>query len=383
MQYRLSKLSLALGLALISHGVCAQMMDPSTWWPSVGPGGLSSTVVDRALPDAYSFDQIKLDGFGAREREVTLSGLSAGAFFAVQFHMAYAEIADGSAAIAGGAYWCSKASTSVATSECMKGKVPARVSLDRYYFEEKRGAIASRDHLRGDRGFVFSGENDILVDRATVHGLENFYVELLGSDHVSSEYNSPAGHGMPTLSYGKPCLRRHYFNSPWLLNCDLDGAGMILEALLDDLENPYENFYDDNYDDKKDVSDLAGGSLYTFDQRPFIEESGSSLADYGHVFIPTQCETRGRNCRIHVALHGCDQDPMTVGSAFIIKGGYNQWASANDLIILYPAAAKSYWAPQNPLGCFDWWGYTGEDFHLRSGVQMKAVRAMIHALAKR
>ncbi len=339
----------------------------------MGPGGLSSTVVDSALPDAFSFDQIKLNGLGAKETGVTLSGLSAGAFFAVQFHMAYAEVADGSAAIAGGAYWCSKGNTNVATSECMKGKVPARVSLDRYYYEEKRGAIASKDHLRGDRGFVFSGENDILVDRATVHGLENFYVELLGSDHVKSEYNSAAGHGLPTLDYGKPCLRRHYFNSPWLLNCDLDGAGMILEALMDDLENPY--------DSKEDMSDFAGGTLYTFDQRPFIEGAGSSLADYGHIFVPAQCEKRGANCRIHVALHGCDQDPMTVGSAFVVKGGYNQWASANGIIMLYPAAKKSYFAPQNPLGCFDWWGYTGEDFHLRSGVQMKAVRAMIHALS--
>lgn len=368
MQNRLLGLGLALGMALFSQETFAGMMDFSSWWSS-------QSAVDRALPDAYSFDQVKLEGLGARESGVTLSGLSAGAFFAVQFHMAYAEIADGSAAIAGGAYWCSKGNTNVATGECMKGKVPARISLDRYYYEEKRGAISSMDNLRGDRGFVFSGENDILVDRATVHALENFYVELLGSDHVTSEYNSPAGHGLPTLDYGKPCLRRHYFNSPWLLNCGLDGAGMILEALLDDLKNPYEG--------RKEVSDLAGGTLYKFDQRPFIEESGSSMADYGHVFIPTQCEARGAKCRIHVALHGCDQDPMTVGSTFIVKGGYNQWASANDLIILYPAAAKSYWAPQNPLGCFDWWGYTGDNFHLRTGVQMKAVRGMLKALATR
>ena len=35
----------------------------------------------------------------------------------------------------------------------------------------------------------------------------------------------------------------------------------------------------------------------------------------------------------------------------------------------------------NPLGCWDWWGYSGSDYLTRAGPQIKAVRAMIDRLA--
>jgi poly(3-hydroxybutyrate) depolymerase len=35
----------------------------------------------------------------------------------------------------------------------------------------------------------------------------------------------------------------------------------------------------------------------------------------------------------------------------------------------------------NPKGCWDWWGYTGSDYHTRNGVQVRAVRAMIDAVS--
>jgi hypothetical protein len=38
--------------------------------------------------------------------------------------------------------------------------------------------------------------------------------------------------------------------------------------------------------------------------------------------------------------------------------------------------------PLNPQGCWDWWGYTGEDYANNQGQQIKAVKNIIHALAK-
>ena len=35
----------------------------------------------------------------------------------------------------------------------------------------------------------------------------------------------------------------------------------------------------------------------------------------------------------------------------------------------------------NPKGCWDWWGFTGEDFARKSGPQIGAVDAMIDRLA--
>lgn len=343
MQHRISSLFLATLLALLPVGHAQS----------------------KAAADALNFPQTSLQGHGASRAGVTLSGLSAGAFFAVQFHMAYSEIVDGSASIAGGAYWCSKGSANIAVDRCMKGEVASEVSLERYYKEVNAGRVAGDEHLSGDRAFIFSGENDILVARETSQELEHFMKSLLGEAQVEAVYDSPAGHGLPTLNYGGPCQAREYFNSPWLLDCGFDGAGMMLTSLMPDLEKPKKG---------------SGGKLYIFDQRPFINSLMSSMANFGHVFIPDSCKAGG--CRIHVALHGCDQDPLTVGQAFVARGGYNDWALANELIILYPAAKKSYFVPQNPLGCFDWWGYTGSDFHTRGGTQMKAIYSMLVALSR-
>jgi hypothetical protein len=35
----------------------------------------------------------------------------------------------------------------------------------------------------------------------------------------------------------------------------------------------------------------------------------------------------------------------------------------------------------NPRGCWDWWGYTGRNYHTKEAPQMRAVMAMIDRLA--
>jgi poly(3-hydroxybutyrate) depolymerase len=63
--------------------------------------------------------------------------------------------------------------------------------------------------------------------------------------------------------------------------------------------------------------------------------------------------------------------------------GYNAVADAKNIIVLYPHAAP--WnrltdptgLTANPKGCWDWWGFTGDEYLTRDGKQMRAVRAMI------
>ena len=65
---------------------------------------------------------------------------------------------------------------------------------------------------------------------------------------------------------------------------------------------------------------------------------------------------------------------MTVRDAFFWQGGYNRWAEANNVVVLYPQLTTRQF---NPEGCWDWWGYSGSDYFVRSGPQMRAVKAMI------
>ncbi|MEL7311846.1 MAG: PHB depolymerase family esterase, partial [Pseudomonadota bacterium] len=89
-----------------------------------------------------------------------------------------------------------------------------------------------------------------------------------------------------------------------------------------------------------------------------------------------QCEAAD-NCDVHVVFHGCQQGIEFVEQAFVTQAGYNIWADRLDLIILYPQVAASQ---ANPLGCWDWWGYSGEAYAQRDAPQMRAVLSMVDTL---
>jgi len=44
-----------------------------------------------------------------------------------------------------------------------------------------------------------------------------------------------------------------------------------------------------------------------------------------------------------------------IGDVFARNAGYNEVGQLNNIIILYPQAIA---VATNPLGCWDWWGYT-------------------------
>ena len=109
----------------------------------------------------------------------------------------------------------------------------------------------------------------------------------------------------------------------------------------------------------------------------------------GWAYIPAAC-ARGESCRLHVALHGCKQgqsylplrpvvgDDLYYGTTFVRNAGYNRWAESNRIVVLYPQAVSI--PDRNPNGCWDWWGYTDENFATRKGVQLSAIRAMVEQI---
>lgn len=47
------------------------------------------------------------------------------------------------------------------------------------------------------------------------------------------------------------------------------------------------------------------------------------------------------SCGLHVVFHGCAQYAGRIGDVFMTKTGYNSWADANNLVILYPQVPTS------------------------------------------
>ena len=92
--------------------------------------------------------------------------------------------------------------------------------------------------------------------------------------------------------------------------------------------------------------------------------------------MPTQCGTK--TCRLHVAFHGCNQTVEQIQDDFFHDAGYNRWAATNDVVVLYPQTKLS--PPFNPKGCWDFWGYSGLDYAVKQGTQMRAVKAMADRL---
>lgn len=57
-------------------------------------------------------------------------------------------------------------------------------------------------------------------------------------------------------------------------------------------------------------------------------------------------------CRLHIAFHGCAQTLDDINTTFVTETGYNRWAEANNIVVLYPQAKATL---TNPEGCWDWY----------------------------
>jgi len=168
---------------------------------------------------------------------------------------------------------------------------------------------------------------------------------------------------MITNSFGNDCST---LDPPFINNCHYDAAGALLSWIYDIQLQPPTAVNESNIVEL----DQAGFIPPTCPFSP--KEIGLNSAAYA--YIPPQCQTSHALCALHVAFHGCQQTVADINDSFYLHAGYNAWAESNSLIILYPQAQAN---DLNPKGCFDWWGYSGEDFATKLGYQMATVKAMM------
>lgn len=124
------------------------------------------------------------------------------------------------------------------------------------------------------------------------------------------------------------------------------------------------------------------GQMIAFDQNAYAPGGNAASVDLGptgYEYVPSSCSA-GAACRLVLALHGCAQNTTSVGPAFIEGTFLNQYADTNHLAVLYPQVTSSDTA-DNPLGCWDWWGYLPHDtdYAQKSGAQMASVMKMVAA----
>ena len=293
----------------------------------------------------------RLPALRARAQEVTVSGLSSGGYMAVQVHVAHSSIVSGAGVIAGGPYYCAQGSLATASYNCMNpGGWTPLPSIEFLRAETEILAAAGRidptANLAAARAWLFTGTQDRTVYPAVVIALKAYYASYGTS--VKLVADKPVGHAM----------------------VDEDALGELLKHL--GFANP--------------PAVKAAGNIAAFDQNSFAggDAYAISMNDTGYVYVPKACAAGG--CRVHVAFHGCRQN----GPDFPRDAGYNRWADTNSLIVLYPqAVARSGWCFRcwnlvyNPRACWDWWGYTGAQYHTQRGAQVRAVKEMLDRLSAR
>ena len=230
------------------------------------------------------------------------------------------------------------------------------------------GEIGQLRDLVHARVYLLHGKDDAVVASAVAAANVHFYQQLrdrvpgLEGMQVSDDSQRAFAHNLPIAASGDDCGTSQ---APYLGHCGFDAAGEIFARMFG---QPAHS-----------VAADARGDLRTFDQDALRPTGADAfLASMGYLYLPPDCAA-GRRCGLLVVFHGCKQNAEAVGTAFVNDAGFNRWADAYDVVVLYPQTRASF-APLNPQACWDWWGYSGTDYDTRQGVQLRwlvnAVRAL-------
>lgn len=304
------------------------------------------------------------------ESKITVSGISSGAYMAQQFHTAFSSQISGVGIVTGGPFFCAKGKMIDALNRCMKtslGLPSSELALKEANRLEALNLIDAVSNISKAKVYAISGTKDETVVQKVSDIMVQSYKDWgVNSNNILYENKLAVGHAFPTDNFGNSCATPS--QSPFISNCGRDIAGEMLKHLLGNLVPK--------------VSAIQA-NFYSFDQLvnfDGIDADKLSMHKTGYAYIPDDCSGGNlSDCRLHVAFHGCKQTLDDIQTTFITKAGYNGWAESNKIVVLYPQAVKNLLI-NNPNGCWDWWGYTGANYHNREGLQMKLVGKMVEAL---
>ena len=309
-----------------------------------------------------------------------VAGISSGGYMATQLQVAHSSRFSGAAIFSAGPYWCAMNSIVVALQSCGAYNVPTPMPViyettERY---EAEGTIDPLENLASSRTWFFHGTLDPTVVRPVADNLAEFY------DHygVPLTYRSEttAGHGWISPLGPVPCAETA---APYINDCSpYDAQADSLGTLFGSVKAPNTG--------------TPRGTLATFDQDQYAvaPEPGNGdvtrtggpaigMGSTGYVYTPDVC-LRGVQCKVVLALHGCQQTAEQIGDTFARSSGLNAYADTNKFVVLYPQARPDEGpAIFNPRGCWDWWGYLGPqdtDYANKLGPQMRTVMNMVEAL---
>lgn len=367
-----SMLSCALLFAVIG---CSEKTADTSTEASPAPAVEEQKMV---TAPASSDEPTRLGSYNINLQQTSVSGLSSGAFMTSQLYVVHSDIMVGAGVIAGGPYLCSlswplTAPVLTATTTCMNPpdnlgpNVPRLLELTSDLVDD--GSIDSTTNLADDRLYLFSGQNDETVHTPVVDTTRDYFQQL-GVPAASINYDNSVFSGHAIITDHSDDVSCADTESPYINNCSFMQSTRIIEHIYPGANPPAAS---------------ATGEMIAFDQTEFLPNAITSMSSTGYLYVPQSCQSGTTECRIHVAIHGCEQGYESINDEYYNTTGYNEMADTNNLIVLYPQASKSS-APFNPKGCWDFWGYSSynqlaPDFYTKDAPQIKAIYSMIERLA--
>ncbi len=291
---------------------------------------------------------------------VYVTGVSSGGFMATQLQVAYSAVFDGAGVIAAGPYDCGQGNVLDFATCDIGASLPALEQQAVTWSSE--GLIDPISDLAGKPVYVYHGTLDPVVNDLVSSAGVDFY-QYFGAD-VEYDSTDPAGHGWPAPDGVLPCS---VTAPPFLINCGDDPEGAMLTHWLGSVNPPNTG--------------SPQGTLSSFSQDLYAPGGNApalSMGDDGLLYTPPACAA-DTPCKLVVALHGCLSGEYLLGDEFPELANLDTYADTNNLVVLYPQAIASV-IPYNPEGCWDWWGYDGPNFAVKSAPQMVTIMNMVTAL---
>jgi poly(3-hydroxybutyrate) depolymerase len=320
-------------------------------------------------PAAVPLPQLKVD-----KTQISVSGLSSGGFMANQLGYAYSSTFMGVGVFAGGPYMCAGHSnyTACMYNASITGSMLSTMQADINNWSGT--AIDPKANVANQKIYLFVGTSDTTVGPNPMNAVQTQYANN-GVPATNLEYVKRSGtaHTFPTDFDSTGNNSCGTAASPYISNCGYDGAKAVLSKIYGAL-NPRNNT-------------PAASNYIEFDQTPFTS-GNPGMAATGWAYVPASCAA-GTQCRLHVALHGCQQSTDKIGTRFVQNSGYSRWADTNNIIVLFPQARVDNTSRPtsasgnlpNPNACWDWVGWYGNNFAQKAGTQTKAIKAMVDRVA--
>ena len=308
-----------------------------------------------------------------------VAGVSSGGYMATQLQVAYSSRIRGAAVFSAGPYWCARSNVALALYGCMVDTMPIDRATLYAATEEfaREGRIDPLSNLTRSSTYFFHGTQDSTVVQSVADELAEFYRHY----GVPLTYRDTTAAGHAWISPLGPVACGDTA-APFINDCPgYDAQADLLGTMFGSVEAPntgaprgqVTSFSQDRYA----VAALPGNGDVT--------QSGAAaigMGRTGYLYTPAHCAA-GAECRVVVALHGCQQTADQIGTTFVERSGLNAYADTNDFVVLYPQATPQSGVIMNPQGCWDWWGYLGPgdlDYATKNGAQMRTVMAMVSAL---